>query len=87
MAFMGISKNDKLKIEILKKLSENGHEMSLNSLRAELGGLNYYKVKNNCDFLELLGYIKNEKKGIRSVEYNFISITDKGIDLILEFKK
>ncbi len=84
---MGISKSDELKLEILKKLSENGREMSINSLRAVLGGPNYYAVKNNCDFLELLGYIKNEKKEIGSVDYNFISLTEKGRDLILEFKK
>ena len=82
---MVLLESDEVKINILKTLLKDNSELSLNGLRKRIGAVNYNSVKRNCEFLEKFGLIKIEQKKIENRKYNFITITEKGVDILNKF--
>lgn len=76
--------SDKLKIKILKNLSDNKLH-TLYALKKKTGS-SYDTLKPNCNFLEKIGVIEvtiiPKEKTANNKEYKHISITSKGIKLI-----
>ena len=76
--------SDKLKIKILKKLSDNKLH-TFYSLKKQTGS-SYDTLKPNCGFLEKIGTIKitiiPKEKTAKNKEYKHITITSKGMKLI-----
>lgn len=85
MKDMVLLESDEVKINILKTLLKDNSELSLNGLRKRIGAVNYNSVKRNCEFLEKFGLIKIEQKKIENRKYNFITITEKGVDILNKF--
>ena len=85
MKDMVLLESDEVKINILKTLLKDNSELSLNGLRKRIGAVNYHSVKRNCEFLEKFGLIKIEQKKIENRKYNFITITEKGVDILNKF--
>ena len=75
---MELLKSDKIKIDILKVLSRSDDQLSMNLLRKKIGLVNYNSLVRNCEFLDLIEFIKIEIKTIEDRKYYFISITDSG---------
>ena len=57
--------SDEIKIKMLKKLQDE-KERTINSLREEIGAVNYNSVKKNCLFLEKIGFIKTDVKSVKN---------------------
>lgn len=75
---MDLLKSDKIKIDILKVLSNSENELSMNLLRKKIGLVNYNSLVRNCEFLYLINFINIEIKTIENRKYYFISITNSG---------
>ena len=75
---MVLLNTDVVKLKILKTLYNVQTEISMNNLRVKIGVVNYYTVSRNIEFLELMGFVKIDKKVIETRVYNFISLTNKG---------
>ena len=54
---MELLKSDKIKIDILKVLSKNEDELSMNLLRKKIGLVNYNSLVRNCEFLYLIEFL------------------------------
>ncbi len=79
---MVLLESDKMKIRILEVLNNSDTQLSMNLLRKKVGLINYNSLVRNCEFLELINFIKIEKKNIENRNYNYITITDTGQEII-----
>lgn len=75
---MTILESDKIKIKILTALNDANNELTMNSLRVKTGLVNYNSLVRNCEFLELIEFIKIDKKIIEDRKYFYVSITKSG---------
>lgn len=75
---MTLLESDKIKIKILKALGKSNHELTMNMLRSNVGLVNYNSLTRNCEFLELINFIKVDTKVIENRKYHFVSITPSG---------
>ena len=74
--------SDKIKIRILEVLNNSNTELSMNLLRKKVGLTNYNSLQRNCEFLVLINFVKIEKKTIENRNYNFITITEEGKNIL-----
>ena len=74
--------SDKIKIRILEVLNNSKTELSMNLLRNKVGLTNYNTLQRNCEFLVLINFVKIEKKTIENRNYNFITITEDGKNIL-----
>lgn len=74
---MVLLESDRIKLNILKLLKEK--EMTFGGLRTRTN-TGFKTIKNNCEFLEKIGFVKMEKKvvGDRGREITFIKLTEMG---------
>ena len=75
---MTLLESDKIKINILIALNNSENELTMNLLRNNVGLVNYNSLVRNCEFLELINFIKVDTKIIENRKYNFVSITTSG---------
>lgn len=75
---MTLLESDKIKIKILKALDKSNQELTMNLLRINVGLVNYNSLTRNCEFLELINFIKVDTKVIENRKYHFVSITQSG---------
>jgi len=69
--------SDLIKIKIIRAL-KGGKEYTLNSLRNEIGAVNFESVKRSCIFLEKLGILELDVKNQKKNKYIFVKLTDLG---------
>ena len=75
---MTLLESDKIKINILIALNTCENELTMNLLRNNVGLVNYNSLTRNCEFLELIDFIKIDTKIIENRKYHFVSITESG---------
>lgn len=75
---MTILESDKIKIKVLIALNSTDNELTMNSLRVNTGLVNYNSLVRNCEFLELIEFIKIDTKIIEDRKYFYVSITESG---------
>ena len=75
---MTLLESDKIKIKILIALNNSENELTMNLLRNNVGLVNYNSLTRNCEFLELIDFIKIDTKIIENRKYHFVSITESG---------
>ena len=75
---MTLLESDKIKINILIALNASENELTKNLLRNNVGLVNYNSLIRNCEFLELINFIKIDTKTIENRKYHFVSITESG---------
>ena len=75
---MTLLESDKIKINILIALNNSENELTMNLLRNNVGLVNYNSLTRNCEFLELINFIKVDTKVIENRKYHFVSITQSG---------
>ena len=79
--------SDKIKIRILEVLNNSNTELSMNLLRNKVGLVNYNSLERNCEFLVLINFIKIDKKTIVNRNYNYITITEEGKNILKNINK
>lgn len=84
---MEMLESDKMKLRILEYLFNQEEAVSLNTLKKGAMAMNYRSVQRNCDFMDLMGLIKIEKKNIANVSVNLVTITSSGKKAVEKVRK
>lgn len=80
---MDLLQSDRMKLEILKAL-HGEDELTINALRKEVGVSNFNSVKRACLFLETVGLVDIEAKAMGEREYMWVTLTERGQDVVAE---